>query len=259
MKLVSWNVNGIRACVKKGFLSWLQGDQSDIICLQETKARVDQLSSDILEPNGYSSQWFSAEKAGYSGVAIYVKKKLKKDLTWFSGIGTKKFDCEGRVIGLEHPKFILLNAYFPNGQRDHGRVPYKMEFCKKVHSFMNKLQKETKKEIIICGDFNTAHHPIDLANPKTNKDTTGFLPIEREWMDHFQKKGYSDLFRYKHGEKPDEYTWWTYRNNCRGRNIGWRIDYFWATGGLLPKVKNCYHMPDVMGSDHCPVKLELKR
>ncbi len=252
MKIASWNINGIRACHKKGLLDWVNNHKFDIICFQETKAQEDQVPKDIIEHPDYKGFYVSAVKKGYSGVAILVHKRVKK-FEILKGLGKKKFDDEGRTIAIKTPNFTLFNCYFPNGGREHDRVPYKMDYCK----FLAKYIEEISGNIIVTGDYNTAHHEIDLANPKSNTKTSGFLPIERKWMDDFVEKGYIDAFRTKYPKKAGEYTWWTYRGDCRARNIGWRIDYFFTNKSFGKKIKDCYHMPEVMGSDHCPVVLEL--
>ena len=255
IKIASWNVNGIRACYKKGLLDWLNSEAPQICCFQETKSSENQVPQPILEHPNYYNVYASAEKKGYSGVGILSSKKLPlPKLT--HGLDEEKFDCEGRTLIAEYDSFILINCYFPNGQRDHGRVPYKMEYCKLVEKKSAELQKI--KPVIITGDYNTAHKEIDLKNPKTNVKTTGFLPIERKWIDDFIEKGYIDIFRESHPEEEGHYTWWTYRGDCRKRNVGWRIDYFFITEKIRPWVKKCYHQPETMGSDHCPIFLELK-
>lgn len=251
MKLISWNVNGIRSVYNKGFLEWFTRELPDILCLQETKADFEQFPLELRELREHAISHSSAEKKGYSGVATFSREKI---------LDTKKidkhcFDSEGRVLIHEFKDFYLLNCYFPNGQRDHKRVPFKMEFCDDVLVKMNELKK--KKPIIITGDFNTAHTEIDLANPKTNKKTTGFLPNERAWMDKFIQEGYIDIFRHLNPGKVGAYSWWSNFAGSRDRNIGWRIDYFFITPDLLPRVKSAYIRPDVKGSDHCPVVLEL--
>ena len=255
-KIGSWNVNGLRACHKKGFLEWLNTEKPHILGLQEIKANVEQLPEELTKLKKYNAYFFSAKKAGYSGVALYISKKLEHEVTY--GLGIKKFDDEGRSIIAEFEDFILINCYFPNGQRDHGRVPYKLDFSKAVAKKAKALKKKTSKPVIICGDVNTAHEEIDLANPKTNRKTTGFLPIEREWLTTFLKSGYFDAFRKFTPVENGHYTWWTYRGDCRQRNIGWRIDYFLTENSLEKQVKKCYHRPEVLGSDHCPIMLELK-
>jgi len=252
--LVSWNVNGIRACAKKGFVDWVNEKSPDIICLQEIKAEKNQFPEETLTIDGYDLFIFSAEKKGYSGVAVYSKEKPVKV---HYGLGIEKFDNEGRTIILEYKSFVLFNCYFPNGQRDHGRVPYKLEFYDEILKRYKTYISENKN-VIITGDFNTAHHPIDLANPKTNLKTTGFLPHEREWMDHYVNAGMIDTLRYFKPDAEGIYSWWTYRGDCRERNIGWRIDYFMVSKSLEENLIGCDHHPNVLGSDHCPIELVLK-
>lgn len=257
MKIVSWNVNGLRAVVSKNFSDWSDKLKPDIIALQEIKAHHADVEHLIqLWDSEYNTHLFPAEKKGYSGTALMIKKKYSPIIT--VGINSKKFDCEGRLISAEFEDFILLNGYFPNGQRDHNRVPYKLEFSRLVLKKSLELKKKTKKEILITGDFNTAHHEIDLANPKSNINSTGFLPVEREFLDELLAKDFVDVFRYFYPNKTGEYTWWTYRGGCREKNIGWRLDYFFASSGFLPKIKSIKHQTEVLGSDHCPVLLELR-
>ncbi len=255
-KLASWNVNGIRACEKKGLLEWIKKDKPSILCMQETKAHPEQLSQDLINNKNYYTYYASAEKKGYSGVALFSSKKNPEPKVTI-GLGIEEFDREGRTIIAEYDDFILFNGYFPNGQRDHGRVPYKLSYSREVVKQALALKKKKKKPVIICGDINTAHQEIDLANPKTNKKTTGFLPNEREWVSDCLEQGFNDVFRVHHPEETGHYTWWTYRGDCRDRNIGWRIDYFLVTDELLKQVKKSYHLPKVMGSDHCPIVLEF--
>lgn len=253
MKIYSWNVNGIRAMLKKDFMQWFRDESPDILCLQETKANVDQLDDEIVNPTGYHSGWNSAEKKGYSGVVIFSKKK---PIAIHKGIGVKEFDTEGRVVRFEFKAFDLLNVYFPNGTSGPERLKYKMEFYDAFLDHCEGLRKQGKK-LIICGDVNTAHKAIDLKNPKANEKNSGFLPIERAWVDKFVDHGYVDTFR-EFNQEPEQYTWWSYRFNVRARNIGWRLDYFFVTEEFKKKVKNSSILTDVMGSDHCPVMLELK-
>jgi exodeoxyribonuclease-3 len=254
---VSWNVNGIRACVNKGFVEWFETVSPDILCLQEIKANEEQVPKKILNfSSKYDLTFFPAEKKGYSGVATFVKKSLKSKST--KGIGIKKFDDEGRTILTEVGETLLINSYYPNGQRDHGRVDFKLEFSETMLKYAKKNEKKFKN-IILTGDFNTAHFPIDLANPKTNKNTTGFLPHEREWMDRLVAKGYLDTYRFIHGQKEGAYSWWTYRNNCRDRNIGWRIDYFFINEDSKSNIRGAEILQDIQGSDHCPISLDLKK
>ena len=251
-KILSWNVNGIRAAQKKGFLSWLSKENPDILCLQETKAHVDQLGEELIKPDGYKTSWSSAERKGYSGVAIYTKID---PIDLKNGFGIKRFDQEGRILIQDYKDFILFNIYFPNGQRDEERLKYKLEFYDEFLKYTNKL-KDKGRKIIVCGDINTAHKEIDLARPKENEKTSGFLPIERKWMDKFVSEGYVDTFRHfiKEGR---HYTYWDPITRARERNVGWRIDYFFITPNLLPNLKSAFIMPEVMGSDHCPIGIEL--
>lgn len=255
MLIWSWNVAGLRACEKKGFSAAIRKANPDIICLQEVKALPEQLSETLRYPPGYISLYAPAQKKGYSGVSTWVREGLKHRHEL--GLGLEEFDREGRCLITEFENFILFNCYFPNGKRDHSRVPYKLQFSREVAKKALELEKVFKKEVVITGDYNTAHREIDLANPKANKNSTGFLPQEREWMDEFQEQGFVDLFRHftPHGE--GHYSWWTYRSNCRERNIGWRLDYFWSRKGLLKFAESCSYHPQVLGSDHCPVELKL--
>lgn len=251
MKLISWNVNGIRSVYNKGFLEWFTKESPDILCLQETKAQFDQFPLELREMKDHAISYSSAEKKGYSGVATFSREKVLDTKNFEKHL----FDCEGRVLIHEFESFYLLNCYFPNGQRDHNRVPYKLQFCEDIQVKVNELRKI--KPVIITGDFNTAHTEIDLANPKTNKNTTGFLPNERAWMDRFIADGWVDIYRHLHPQVSGAYTWWSNRPGVRARNIGWRIDYFFISPDLLPRVKSADIYPNVMGSDHCPIVLEL--
>ncbi len=253
MRIYSWNVNGIRAVFKKDFLDWVHSEEPDILCLQETKIQEDQLTDDMINIDGYYSYFSFAEKKGYSGVAVYTKEK---PLSVEHGIGIQEFDSEGRILILEYPKFVLLNIYFPNGQRDDIRLNYKLDFSDAMLEHCNKL-REKGKNIIMCGDYNTAHREIDLKNPKENEDRSGFLPIEREWIDKLISNGYIDTFRYFYPDRV-KYSWWTYRFKARERGVGWRIDYHFVSDDLIKDVKDADIMDEVMGSDHCPVVLVLK-
>ena len=254
MKLYSWNVNGIRAAERKGFLDWLDQTQPDILCLQETKARVDQLGSSLIKDHGYHTYWHSAQKAGYSGVATFCKEE-----PYFiqEGLGIDRFDSEGRVLITEHENFLLYNIYFPNGQKDDTRLNYKLDFYDELLPIVND-QVENGNNVIITGDWNTAHNAIDLARPKENEKTSGFMPIERERIDTYVSHGWVDTFRHFHSDS-DRYTWWTYRFGARERNIGWRIDYFFVNETLVEQLDDAEIHPDIMGSDHCPVSLTLKK
>ena len=253
MKIVSWNVNGIRACAKKGFVEWMDEEKADVIFLQEIKAERDQFPEEIMSRDEHIFVK-SAAKRGYSGVALISKTE---PLQVWDGLGIEEFDSEGRTLIAEYNDFIVFGCYFPNGQRDHGRVPYKLAFSDAVMEKAKELKELKGKEVIICGDYNTAHHPIDLANPKSNVKSTGFLPIEREWMDKFEANGFVDTFRIYTPEENGHYTWWTYRSNCREKNVGWRLDYFFTTEDFLPRLEKSYHRKDVLGSDHCPVIIEF--
>jgi len=254
MKLLSWNVNGIRAVERKGFLDWLDAEQPDVLCLQETKAHPEQLSKQLIDHELYHSYWHSAtSKKGYSGVAIFSKKE---PISVKSKFGIEKFDQEGRILMAEFDEFILFNVYFPNGGRDIGRLNYKLEFYDYFLGLIDEHRGSGKK-VVFCGDVNTAHHPIDLARPKANEKNTGFLPIERKWIDRVVDGGYIDSLREFHQES-GLYSWWDYKTRARERNVGWRIDYFFIQIELIPNLESAFIMPDVMGSDHCPVGIVMK-
>ncbi|MCK5760637.1 MAG: exodeoxyribonuclease III [Candidatus Delongbacteria bacterium] len=252
MKIYSFNVNGIRAATKKGLFDWFDDVKPDILCLQETKIQDDQLVDEMRNREGYHSYFSFAVKKGYSGTAIYSKIKPEKIS---HGIGIEEFDSEGRIVQVEFDKFTLLNIYFPNGQMNDARLDYKLRFYDAILEHCEKMRSKGTN-LVICGDYNTAHHPIDLKNPKSNEKRSGFLPIEREWMDTFVAKGYVDTFRKLFPEKI-EYSWWSYRFNARKNNAGWRIDYHFVNKEFFKKVKDAYILGDVLGSDHCPVVVEL--
>jgi exodeoxyribonuclease-3 len=254
MRLYSWNVNGIRAvAAKPEFFSWIQKSKSALIALQETKAEPSQLSPDLLNPDGYLSYWSSSKKRrGYSGVVLYSQNE---PLSLAYELPDEKWALEGRLILAEYPKFYFFNVYFPNGQKDEERLNYKLGYYDAFLDYAQKLRE--KKPIVVCGDFNTAHRPIDLARPKENEKTSGFLPVERAWLDKFLSKGYVDAFRQKNGDVKDAYTWWSFRAGARRNNVGWRIDYFFVSSELTSKIKDAWIEPYVVGSDHCPVGLEL--
>lgn len=253
MKLASWNVNGIRAAHRSGFLEWFEDECADIVCLQETKARIEQLDQALHHPLGYHSFWHSAEKPGYSGVAIYSRTE---PLSVKIGLGHPEIDREGRVLVAEFPGFVLLNCYFPNSQRDHARLGYKLDFCREILKVCQGV-RAGGKNLVICGDFNIAHQEIDLRNPKANENNAGFLPEERAWMTEFIGQGFVDVFRERVPE-PNHYTWWSYRPGVREKNIGWRLDYHLVNQELREAVEGVAHRPLIKGSDHCPVILELK-
>jgi exodeoxyribonuclease-3 len=252
--MYSWNVNGIRAAAKKGCLvPFIESSRADLLAVQETKAEPSQLTPDILNPAGYLSYWASSKKRrGYSGVAIYAREEPASvteehpDARWAQ---------EGRMLVAELPAFYLMNVYFPNGQSSEERLDFKLGYYDAFLEYAQKLRR--KKPVVVCGDFNTAHRPIDLARPKENEGVSGFLPAEREWMDRFIAQGYVDTFRRAKGDAADAYTWWTFRANARANNVGWRIDYFFVSKELEGKVKDAWIEPSVIGSDHCPVGLEL--
>ena len=254
MRIISYNVNGIRAAIKKGFVEWLQTDPADIICLQETKATQNDVNMDAIRALGYHDFWFSAQKKGYSGVAVFTK--IKPD-NIIRGNGHATSDEEGRVIQLDFGDLRLINAYFPSGTSGDHRQSFKYEWLDEFYKYVNKLRK-TKPNIILCGDYNIAHKEIDIHDPKGNKNTTGFLPEEREWLTKFLESGWIDTFRVFH-EEPHRYSWWSQRfPSVRLNNKGWRIDYITATESLRSRLKDAEIYPDVKHSDHCPVYLEIK-
>ncbi len=253
MRIITWNVNGLRAALTKNALDSIKTKGADIICLQEIKTRPEQLNEQQLQSiSPYSVIWNPAERAGYSGVAsLFVKKPLSHEL----GFRNPLFDGEGRAIQMQYDDFRLFNIYFPNGQRDQGRLKYKLDFYQNLLNYLDQLHKQGEK-IILCGDFNTAHKEIDLKNPKENETTSGFLPEERAMLDLYLQHGFIDAYRQLYPERV-QYTWWTYRFNARKRNIGWRLDYFYISENLVKDVKDVVVYEEMPGSDHCPVMLEL--
>jgi exodeoxyribonuclease-3 len=256
LKLVSWNVNGLRAALKKDFLESFNSMDADVVAIQETKLQESQLTDEMQNVSGYESYWsFATEKKGYSGVGVYTRVP-PQEVNY--GIGKSKFDNEGRIIEMKFEKFTFFNVYFPNGQMSEERLQYKLDFYKEFFEYANS-RKTGGQNLIITGDYNTAHKEIDLKNPKANENTSGFLRIERDWLDRIITYGYVDTFRYYH---PDtvKYSWWTYRFKARERNIGWRIDYFFVTEDIIKKgwVKEAYIDNDIYGSDHCPIGLILE-
>ncbi len=254
MKIISWNVNGIRAIQRKGFLDWLHQEKPDVIGLQEIKAQEHQLDQEILAPKNYHSYFNPAERKGYSGTAIY-SRQLPPLIE--NGLGVEEFDNEGRTMMVDYGDFVFFNIYFPNGKRSPERLKYKLDFYEAALKKFDQLVAQGKK-LVIAGDYNTAHNAIDLARPEQNENVSGFLRIERDWLDKLIAHGYIDCFRQFFSE-PDHYTWWSFRSAARKRNVGWRIDYFFVSQNLRPQLKNCYHLDQVTGSDHCPIVLELKR
>ncbi|GAB4111491.1 MAG: exodeoxyribonuclease III [Spirochaetota bacterium] len=253
LKLISWNVNGIRAVYKKGFFQWFVSEKPDILCLQETKATADQFPEELQKVEGYNTYFAEAQKKGYSGVALFSVIQPKKVET---GFGIERFDTEGRILIAYYDAFVLYNIYFPNGKASKERLQYKMDFYDAFLVHAEKLRKKGMS-IVMCGDVNTAHTEIDLARPKENENVSGFLPEERAWIDTFINKGYTDTFRLfiKEG---GHYSWWDYKTKARERNIGWRIDYFFVSNDLVPKVKDAFILDKVEGSDHCPVGIVLE-
>ena len=248
MKLISWNVNGIRACLNKGFKDFFENTKADIFCIQETKCQDGQVE---LEFDGYKSYWNSAEKRGYSGTAIFTKLNPKK-VTY--GIGIEEHDKEGRVITLEFENFYMVNIYTPNSKRELERLDYRQTWEDEIRNYLLKLNEI--KPVIMCGDLNVAHEEIDLKNPKTNKHNAGFTDEERNKMTELLNSGFIDTFRYKYPEKI-EYTWWSYMGKAREKNIGWRIDYFLISNRIKDKIKDAKIHNEILGSDHCPVELEI--
>lgn len=254
IKLFSWNVNGLRAVHRKGyFLEFLERVRPDIVGIQETKCRPEQLTDELLNTPGYHTYWAAAERAGYSGTALYSRRE---PLTVRAGFGIEEYDREGRTIVADYGDFVFITAYFPNGSRDHSRVPFKMNYKADFLAFVEGLRAQGRS-VIFCGDINTSHRPIDLARPRQNQNTTGFLPLEREWLDQVVALGYLDTFRALYPDKEGAYTWWSQVTFSRTKNVGWRLDYFFITPDLLPRVIDAEIHPDVEGSDHCPVSLTL--
>lgn len=249
MKLISWNVNGLRACVGKGFLDYFKEQQADIFCLQETKLQEGQIE---LELDGYHQYWNYAEKKGYSGTAIFTKEK---PLSVHYGIGIEEHDKEGRVITLEFEKFYMITVYTPNSQEKLARLDYRMKWEEDFKNYLLELDK--KKPIIVCGDLNVAHKEIDLKNPKTNRKNAGFSDEEREKMTKLLESGFIDSFRYFYPDKTDIYSWWSYRFSARAKNAGWRIDYFLVSDRIKENMKGAEIHTEILGSDHCPVLLNI--
>ncbi len=252
IKILSWNVNGIRALHKKGNFFEAFQQEPDILCLQETKAQPEQLTDDILKMKGYHAYFEAGERKGYSGVAIFSKEEPKEIKT---GFGIEKFDKEGRIQIADYVYFVLFNIYFPNGKGSKERLQYKMDFYDCFLEYVDKL-KDVGRKIVVTGDVNTAHKEIDLARPKENEKVSGFLPEERAWIDIFLSHGYVDTFR-MFNQDSGQYTWWDMKSRARERNIGWRIDYFYVSDNFKDNVKMSYMLPNVMGSDHCPIGIEV--
>ncbi len=250
MKLISWNVNGIRACVNKGFMQFFNQIDADIFCIQETKCQPEQIELNV---RGYESYWNSAEKKGYSGTAVFTKKK-PESVTY--GIGKEEHDKEGRIITLEYKDFYLVNNYTPNAKRELERLEYRQIWEDDIRHYLITLNQT--KPVIMCGDLNVAHEEIDLKNPKSNRGNAGFTDEEREKMTQLLEAGFTDSFRYLYPDKENAYSWWSYMGRAREKNVGWRIDYFIVSNDIKEKIKDAIIYPDIMGSDHCPVGMEIK-
>ena len=254
MKVVSWNVNGLRAVHNKGVLLPLFAEhQPDVLLLQETKALYEQLPGPVQDVDGYQLRVHEAKRKGYSGVAVYTREEPDE---WFEGLGDAEFDDEGRVLGARFDDVVVFSAYFPNSQAEGKRIQYRLDFGEAMCKFLRKLGKDGL-HVVLTGDFNVSHFPIDLARPKPNEKNPGYLPEEREWMTQFLDAGYVDTWRRANPELADVYTWWSYRANARANNVGWRLDYCCVNEALWPRVSNPCIYGDVLGSDHCPVGIDV--
>jgi len=253
IRLMSWNVNGIRAVERKGFLDWFAKEAPDVLCLQETKAEPEQLGDALKNVPGYAAEFCWGEKKGYSGVATYSRRPGQKIERGFGGA---EFDREGRILIHRFPEFTLFNVYFPNGKQRQERLDYKIRFYDKCLKVLRALKKKGEKNLVVCGDVNTAHKEIDLARPKENRKISGFLPEECAWIDRLLDAGFIDTFRvFEPG--PGHYSWWDMQSRARERNVGWRIDYFFVSDAMRPHLKSASIRPEVQGSDHCPVEITL--
>lgn len=254
MKIITYNVNGIRAAIRKDWLKWLETENPDVVCLQEIKATPDQLPLELLliENLGYEHYWYPAQKKGYSGTAIFTKKSPLK-VTY--GCGEEAYDLEGRMIRLDFDQLSVMSVYFPSGTTGDIRQTFKYRFLDDFQQLSNQLLKETPK-LVVCGDYNICHRAIDIHNPKTNANSSGFLPEEREWMENFINSGYVDSFRHLNPD-PHNYTWWSFRANSRAKNLGWRIDYNMVSEALAPYISGAKILNEAVHSDHCPVVVEL--
>lgn len=252
MRIITYNVNGIRSAIRKGFIDWLSTDPAEIICLQETKAHQDDVDHELISRLGYNHYWYSAKKKGYSGVSVFTKIQ---PLQVHYGSGQMQSDTEGRIIRLDFPFFTLINAYFPSGSSGDIRQQYKYQWLDEFREYLTGLRSQGLK-LVVCGDYNICHKPIDIHNPVSNKNSSGFLPDERAWMDRFFESGFVDTFRHYHTE-PHHYSWWSFRANSRERNKGWRIDYINVSADLKETLRDASILPHIKHSDHCPVYLEM--
>ena len=254
MKIMSWNVNGLRAAARKGFLNWFDEEDADVVCLQEIKAKPEQLSEDIRNPRGFVSHWSPAERPGYSGLVIFSRQQPCEVIT---GLSIPDIDVEGRVLLTRFGDVSIVNAYFPHARRDLTRLDYKLFFCREFLRWLAAL-KTAGHRLVVCGDYNIAHRDIDLANPRGNRKNAGFLPQEKAWMDRFLDLGFRDEFRLRYPEQSGCYTWWSNRKGVREKNVGWRIDYQCLDASLADQVVAVGHRTGQKGSDHCPIYLELE-
>ena len=254
MKIISYNLNGIRAATTKGFINWLEEENPDVICIQETKAQIDQMPTFELNTIGYDCYYFSAQKKGYSGVAILSKTKPDQVIY---GMGIEKYDNEGRIIRADYGDLSIISVYHPSGTSGEHRQDFKMQWLSDFQNYIQELSK-TRKELIICGDYNICHREIDIHDPKGNAKNSGFLPEEREWIDGFINSGYTDSFRHIYPQERHKYTWWSYRHNSRNNNKGWRIDYCMVSNNIKERIKSADILADIKHSDHCPVSLIIQ-
>lgn len=252
MKIITYNLNGIRAAMSKGLIDWIRQVSPDVFCVQEIKANPDQVGVIEFEELGYHHYWYPAQKKGYSGVAIFTKQK-PKHIEY--GCGIKEYDDEGRILRIDFEEFSVMSVYHPSGSSGDLRQAFKMQWLADFFNYINQL-KATYPNLVICGDFNICHKAIDIHNPKSNANTSGFLPEEREWMEQFINSGFIDTFRYFNKE-PHQYTWWSYRAGSRAKNLGWRIDYNFVTENLKNRISRSVILPSAIHSDHCPVLLEM--